>query len=368
VLLREEVDGCPSREPRAVSVNVHCDFETRSAANLKKCGAHAYAADLTTDILCMGYANEGGPVQIWHPGLYPDLPHFFDEIDDVTLIAHNAPFEHSIWNFVGVRRYGFPEIKIENMVCTMAMAYAMALPGSLDNAAAAMGLAHQKDMQGRRIMLQLSQPREILNGEPTWWTDSVKFERLYNYCKQDVQVERELYKRLLQLSPREREVWLMDQRINERGVAVDLPLVHTALQLVETEKVRLDQRMKQVTQNSVVSCRATGQLTDWLSWRGVDVKGVAKSDIIYLLEQKIPEDCREALELRQQAAKTSTAKFEAMVQSSGIDRRIRGLFQYHGSSTGRWAGRRIQPQNFPRPKLSQKEIDGVFELLEGVDC
>src|SRR5690606_8932821 len=128
--------------------------------------------------------------------------------------------------------------------------YAMALPGSLEKAAAAVGIDQQKDMAGNRIMLQLAKPRAIgEDGTVVWWDDPAKLERLYAYCKQDVEVERELYRRLAPLSDQERKVWLLDYRINQRGVAVDRQAVEAAIKIVEAEKRRLDKAMRDVTGN-----------------------------------------------------------------------------------------------------------------------
>lgn len=346
------------------------DFETRSTVDLKKAGLDVYARHPTTDVMCVGWAYGDEPVEVFdretaQRGQY-DLLNFV--MDGVTVIAHNAPFELAIWNEVMVPRYGWPTLKPEQVVCTMAMAYAMALPGSLEKAAAAVGIDQQKDMAGNRIMLQLAKPRAIKeDGTIVWWNDPAKLEKLYAYCKQDVKVERELYKRLVPLSDQERKIWLLDYRINQRGVAVDRQAVEAAIKIVEAEKRRLDKAMRDVTGNSVVSCSAISQLTDWLRWKGVKADGVAKADVVDLLEQDdLPSECRQALLLRQEAAKSSTAKLEAMTKGVCDDGRMRGLFQYHGAATGRWAGRRVQLQNLPRPKLGQKEIEDVFEILGGV--
>jgi DNA polymerase len=252
------------------------------------------------------------------------------------------------------------------MECTMAMAYAMALPGSLDKASAAVGIEQRKDAVGGRIMLQLSQPK---TDEPLTWYEPAdypeKFAALYAYCKQDVEVERALYKRLLPLSPSEREMWLLDMRINQRGILVDRSAVHKAVRIVESETARLDKEMREVTGNQVATCTATAQLTQWLRYRGLKLEGVAKSDVTSLLsDDKLEPDCRRALELRQEAAKSSTAKLETMVSRACSDGRIRGTLQYHGAATGRWAGRGLQTHNFPRGTLSHSDIDGVFGLLD----
>lgn len=334
------------------------DFETRSACDLKKCGADVYAKDPTTDVLCVGYALENEPAEV-----ISGAPPLADIFESKRIISHNAAFEIAIWNNVCVRKYNWPPVRPEQFICTMAMAYAMALPGSLEKASAAVGIDKQKDMVGHRIMMQLSQPRSL---DPlVWWDDSEKSKKLYEYCKQDVEVERELFKRLVGLSQKELELWALDQKINTRGVSIDVKAVKKAIEIVEFEKVRLDKAMRQITNNAVATCTATKQLTDWIKLQGVDVESVAKAEVIELLEnENLPLTVRKALELRQEAAKSSTAKLTSMLNCVGSDGRVRGMFQYHGAGTGRWAGRRLQLHNLPRSKISQSDIDGVFELLK----
>lgn len=289
---------------------------------------------------------------------------------DLPVWAHNVPFEREICNEVASNKYGWPFLQDSQLNCTMALGHAMALPGSLENMAPALGLDVKKDAQGKRLMLKMCQPRSIneVTGEITWWNEPGDLERLAEYGRQDIIVEREIKKRLLRLNEKERKVWELDQRINSRGVQIDVRAAKTAIQIVEMELDRLNADMKRVTGNEVATATATAQLTKFLKDFGLDVDGVAKNDVIELLDlEELPEVCREALLIRQEAAKSSTAKLKMMIDGVGTDGRIRGIFQYSGAgSTGRWAGRRIQPQNFPRPKMDQVEIDKVFKLLEGV--
>jgi DNA polymerase len=347
------------------AVILHGDFETRSACDLRKSGADVYARHETTDILCFAYAFGSEPTQIIAFG-EPLPTRIKNHIESGGIFAgHNVAFELAIWNHVCVRKYGWPILKPEQCECTMAMAYAMAVPASLEKAAAALGITHQKDMAGGRIMLQLSQPRDVTpEGKIIWWEDEAKLARVFEYCKQDIKVEQELYDRLLKLPKSEREIWILDQKINARGVGVDLKAVKAALRLIDSEKKRLDLEMRRITDNAVATCTATGQLTDWIKWQGVELDGVAKSDITELLAKpELPTQVRQALLLRREAAKSSTAKLSSMLSSACEDGRIRGIFQYHGAATGRWAGRRIQPQNFPRNTIKQEEIEEVFGIL-----
>jgi DNA polymerase bacteriophage-type len=351
---------------------IHIDFETRSACDLKKSGADVYARHPTTDPLCMAWALNDEPVELWKLHEPPPVDLFMLIKDKVAIYAHNCAFELAIWNNVCIKKLGWPPLPVEQTHCTMAMAYAMALPGSLEKAAAAAGIKHQKDMAGHRVMLQISQPRnseDLANsfGIPIWYEKKdypEKFEQLYSYCINDVEIERELSDRLLPLCPQERRVWLLDQKINQRGVEVDLKSAQVARKLVAFETNRLNEEIRRVTNNAVATCTAHAQLKDWIKSKGIKCDGVAKGDVVELLSSPVlPLDVRDALLLRQEAAKSSTAKLESMLNGTCEDGRSRGLFQYHGAGTGRWAGRRIQLHNLPRPKLNQNEIENVFDIF-----
>lgn len=356
---------------------LYIDFETRSACDLKEAGADKYARDPSTSVLCMGFAFNDEPPELWTP----DMPEFEQQLfrdtvlyaimKDEPIVAQNANFEWTIWENCCRRLYGWPPLKHTQLIDTMVEAYAMALPASLDRLAGALGLDQKKDMSGNRVMLQLSQPRKVLaDGNVTWWEKSEnpeKFQTMYNYCLQDIVVTREAFKRLMRLSPDEREVWEMDHEINQRGIMIDIPAVKAAIQIVELEQTRLNAEMVAVTDGNVIMCTAVAQLRKWVEHNGVACESVAKPAILEILARPdVPEKVKQALLLRQEAAKSSTAKLEAMINRACEDGRIRGTKQYHGASTGRWCGRGVQTDNLPRPIFSQKEIDEVFQLLEKV--
>lgn len=349
------------------------DFETRSACDLRKTGADVYARHPSTDILCLGYAFDDEPVQLWAPEeLFPQRI-FKHVASGGAVVGHNiGGFEIPIWNQVLAAQYLCVMLRVEQCVDTMARAYAMALPASLEDAAPAAGIKAQKDSKGHRVMMQLSRPRgEDEHGNPLWWDpleEPAKFQELYDYCKQDVEVERQLYRRLVALSPSEQRLWELDHKINQRGVRIDTASVKTALKIVEVEQARYNLQLNEITGGEVSTFNATAQFTRWLGLRGVAVEGIAKDDVAKALElPDLPPDVRLALELRKEAAKSSTAKLEAMLKGTCEDGRSRGLHQFHGATTGRWAGRRIQTQNFPRPRLEQSSIEHVFSALASGD-
>jgi len=346
---------------------LHIDFETYSTVDLKTAGLDNYARHPTTDIWCMAFAFDDEPVDLITPLDLMFDPRVMEHVAAGGLVyAHNAAFEISIWNHILVPRYGWPALEVEQCRCTMAMAYAMGLPGALVNAAAAVGIGHQKDMSGHRLMLQMAKPRDIRDdGTIVWWDEPDKLERLYAYCCQDVETERELEQRVMPLSDAEQRLWVLDQKINNRGVPIDRDSAQAALEVAEYERQRLDKEMRRVTGNVVATCGEVKRLTDWARYRGVDLSGVAKNDITdALAKDDLPDEVRQALLIRQAAGKSSVTKVKTMLAAVSWDGRLRGMFQYHGAATGRWAGRKVQLHNLPRPSLLQDEIEDVFAALE----
>jgi DNA polymerase len=311
----------------------------------------------------MAFAIDDGPVEIWTPNEPFPLKHVWGS--GVQVMAHNAAFEFAIWQGIMTPRYGWPVLNLEQTYCTMAMAYALALPGSLENAAGAVGLLVGKDTQGRRLMLQMSSPRRVEeDGTLVWWDDEERKQRLYAYCRQDIEVERHLEKRLPPLSPKERSLWVLDQIINMRGVKLDIPAVEAAILLVESEKKRLNGKLKEITSGQVSTCNQVAELLKWINQQGETMESLAKDEVVTALSQKnLPPELVEALGCRQEVSKSSTAKLTAMIKGASPDGRVRGIFQYHGASTGRWAGRRLQPQNFPRGTLSPQDVDFVLTFI-----
>lgn len=345
---------------------LHLDYETRSDLDLRKTGLHIYARGKNTDVWCASYAFDEEPVQLWTPDK-PVPKRIIEHVDyGGEVWAHNAPFEVEITNNVVAPRYGFPTISYEQVICTMSMAYAMGLPGSLEGCAAALGLAEQKDMSGSRLMIQMSKPREILpDGTIIWWDEEEKRNTLYRYCIQDTVVERSAGKRMLRLSPYERRVWILDQIINCRGITVDTKALFNALTIVENEKERLNARMKEVTSNQIGTFTAVQQIKDFVQYYGINAESLDKPSIIeFLKDPKIHPLAKQVIEIRQEGGKAATSKFEPMLTGAGSDSRVRGCFQYSGANTRRWAGRRIQLHNLKRPSMKHKLIEEIMTNIQ----
>lgn len=346
---------------------LHLDFETRSDVDLKKSGLHQYAKGKNTDIMCAAFAFDDEEVWLWLPGhsLSKRVIAHIESGGEVH--AHNAAFEQELCNNVATRKYGWPHLYSDQLVCTMAMAYAMGLPGYLEGTAAALGVDQKKDMIGNRLMRQYCVPKELnSDGTIVWWSEPDDLFKIWQYCRQDVVVERAIGKRMMMLSPYERQIWQLDQKINARGIAVDVKAAYHAANMVEQEKERLNDEIRLVSKNQIATCTAVQQIKDYLYYKGVpNVEGLAKADVIDLLSQKdLPADCRKVLELRKEAGKASTAKLDAMLAgASPEDKRLRGSFQYSGANTRRWAGRRVQLHNLPRSKINAPLVDKILVHL-----
>ncbi len=348
---------------------LHLDVESRSAVDLKKSNAYVYFDDLSTDLWCAAYAFGDGEPELWFPG-QPCPPRIAEHVTAGGLIlAYNAAFERLAWRKLLGPKYGWPVPDLRQYRCVMAQAYAMALPGKLEHAAAALGIAEQKDLVGGRLMLKMSRPRAPRKNEPPglyWHDDPGDVARLADYCAQDVRTEIAAYNRLPPLSAAEQETWFLDQEINDRGIYIDQPLCDAANRVIAETTKRLNDEMRRVTDGAVRGVSNTGELTAFLRYHGVDADSVAKDQVINLLvRDDLPAAVRRALELRQEGSKTSTAKINAMLARRQADGRMRGNLQYHGAGTGRWAARGAQLQNLPRPSIKAKHLPAVIaDLME----
>ena len=332
------------------------DFETRSTTDLPKAGVYRYAQDPNTEVWCMAFAfEEDEEPQLWVPGDPVPAELRFAE----TYRAWNAQFERVIWREICVKRYGFPAVDLEQFFCTQAEAAAMALPLGLGKCASVLRV-EDKDEAGSRLMKQMAKPRKPRKDEDPdallWWDDAGRRARLYDYCKQDVVVEKAIAKKIRRLPLRERRAYVLDQRINDRGVHLDMELVGAMQEMAEEAVARANVTLSELTEGECTEITNTGQLRAYL---GVD--SVAAGVVSEMLEDdETAEGMLPVLQLRADNGKSSVSKLASMLRCA-VDGVIHGLLQYHGAATGRWAGRLVQPQNFPRPTLDAESfIDRVL--------
>jgi DNA polymerase len=351
---------------------LHLDFETFSECDLRRSGAYAYAMHPSTDILCAAWRFDDEPVRLWKPG-QPQPCGDEPWPDDVRIVAHNAAFERLIWKHVATLRYGWPAPPDDAFWCTAAEAANLGLPRDLEGAGIALGATVQKDPTGRRVMLKLSQPRRVTKADArTRWTPEMApedFDHLYRYCVQDVEAECAIGGMMRPISERERALYLLDQKINDRGVKIDRALIAAALAVVEAEQTRLNREIAQATGGAVTACTQAARIVDWLKANDLEVDSVAGHVLKDMLATDIPGDtARAVLLLRQEAAKSSTAKLKAMLNAACPDDRIRGSLLYYGAArTGRWSGRLHQPQNYPRgdEAITAHADEAVAMILAG---
>lgn len=376
----------------------HLDFETRSACDLKRSGAHRYFEDPSTEIIlarwCVALRGQVVPAAAMQPwpllrgaGAPPDV--LIEHIrQGCRIVAHNAGFEMLAWEWLRRRRpdLALPPVPLAQWECTMAKAAVLALPLGLDGVVGAMGLAQSKDMAGYALMRKMSKPRKVWTCAKCfghgfgcsacggagrtfeWYEQPDEIERLGVYCGHDVAAETGVDAVLPPLTDRERRVWELDATINSRGIMLDRVLIERCLAIIDAETSALDAEMHRITGGAVSRISQAQRLVAWIRSRGVECESIAKGeqeDIIVSARAIGDPLVEQALEVRGQA-KTSTAKYRAMMDCMCDDGSARGQLQYYGASTGRWAGRLIQPQNLYRvdPERDGADIDIAVDIVK----
>lgn len=349
---------------------LHIDFETRSCADLRKVGVYAYAEHPTTEVLLACWALDDGPVNTWFCGS-PVPVELTSALADpsVVVCAHNAGFERLMLTKT-LHSPHWPVPDLARWDCTAARAARQALPRSLEGAGEALGLSVQKDKQGHALMMRMCKPRDYAeDGTPLWFEDVDRMLRLAEYCARDVEVERELDRRLKPLSPFLKDLWILTEKINDRGVQVDTRFAAAAIEHSEYLRKSLDKDMALMTDGVVRAATNVPTLRAWLKDQNVilpdtDDESLAKKKILeYLARTDLPNEVRRALEIRLEAGKTSVAKYKAMLARS-VSGRVCGNFVFHGAATGRYAGSGVQPQNLPRKTV--KDFDEAVNNLDAL--
>lgn len=341
------------------------DIETYSSVELKTAGEHAYAAAPDFSLLLFGYAFDDERVEVVDVARGERIPReVIDALTDprITKTAFNASFERAC-----ISRALRLELPPEQWLCTMAWSLYLGLPLSLAKVGAALELDAQKDPAGEKLIKLFCTPkRRDLFGSGRTLPEHApdQWERFIAYCRRDVEVEREIRRRLASrpMPEIERRVWAADQRINDRGVHVDLDFASSAVAMDEAVSERLAAEARDLT--GLRNPSAVAQLRPWVEARtGKRLARLDKAVIAEVLEETRDPDVRRALELRLLLGKSSTKKYLAVESSACPDRRARGLLQYYGAArTGRWGGRRVQPQNMAKSKIA--DLDAAREAVK----
>ena len=314
---------------------IHIDIETRSTIDLKKSGTHAYAEKAELLICC--WAIDDGEINTWtiNSAGTPEIPMG----DDYIYCAHNSQFEQLLLaKTVGI------SIPTERWDCTATRARMMNLPASLDGASKVLGLSETKDKRGMALIRKFCIPNK--KGKFTL-TEGEEFDEFIHYCRQDVVVERELDKVLYPIQECDRQYWYDDQRINDKGIEIDHELVAGALAIDGEHRDESMAILKELTE--LANPNSPMQMKGWLNEQGLKLPNMTADTIATIDTAKLTPTVATVVKLRQQLAQTASKKFKAIVASLCEDGRVRGVLQYYGASqSGRWAGRRVQPQNLPR--------------------
>lgn len=334
------------------------DIETYSDLPLQKAGVYRYVESPSFEILLFSYSADCTPVKVVDLACGEKIP---DEIisaltdDSVTKWAFNASFERICLS----RFLGYPTgkyISPKSWKCSMVWAATMGLPLSLEGVGAVLGLEKQKLTEGKELIRYFCQPcfptksnghrtRNFPHHAPDKW------QLFKKYNIRDVETEMAIQARLVKY-PVPDFVWEeyhIDQEINDRGVALDMELVHQAIQMDSRSRFELTTAMREITQ--LENPNSVQQMKQWLSDNGLQTDTLGKKAVAELIKTAPPK-LQNVLTLRQQLAKSSVKKYQAMETAVCSDGRARGMFQFYGANrTGRWAGRIIQMQNLPQNHL-----------------
>lgn len=361
------------------------DIETYSEENLGKCGVYRYAESPSFEILLFGYSIDSGPVVVVDLASGETIPdEILDALSDnsVTKWAFNATFERvCLSSYLGrlgrtIRRDdpGARYLDPSGWKCSMIWSATLGLPLSLEGVGTVLGLEKQKLSEGKDLIRYFCQPctptksnggrtRNLPSNAPDKWS---LFKR---YNLRDVETEMGIQKRLCRF-PVPDSVWdeyHIDQEINDRGVKVDLELVREAIALDGISRTELMDSMKRLTE--LENPNSVQQMRQWLSDNGLETESLGKKVVAQLITTATPE-LQKVLRLRQQLAKSSVKKYQAMENAVCGDGRARGMFQFYGANrTGRFSGRLVQLQNLPQnhlPDLSEARAlvrSGNYEAL-----
>ena len=352
---------------------INIDFETYSEANLKDVGGYEYSVHPSTEIMMLAFRIRGDQ-HFWMPGMgdEPLAPLFASIAAGEPIHARNAFFEQCIWDNSAVQKMGWPVVEPTQWRCSMASSAYKALPLGLDECGDAIGVGERKDKSGHTLMMKLSRPKtKFEKGDRGNQSPPEELLRLADYCIQDTVAEAAIADVTGELPAPELDLWHLDQKINMRGVTIDLDLAYRCKKLMMEGQERANLRIVVLTDGLVQSTDKLRDITSWLAVEhDVCMPNMQKATVDETIEHwpDLPAAAKEVLELRRDFGKAGVKKVDRMIMCANEgDHRARGLLQYHGATTGRWAGRLIQPQNMPRPTFGVRArdfLDFDYDTLE----
>lgn len=362
---------------------LHLDLETYSSTDLSKCGVYKYVQAQDFEILLFGYSIDDGDVRVIDLAQGERIPNnIIRALSDENIIkwAYNANFERICLSEY-LRRYYETDfisysvnegtvgdyLNPKGWKCSMVWSAYMGLPLSLAGVGSILGLEEQKLSEGKELIRYFCMPCKPTksNGERTKNLpeyDSNKWRAFKKYNKRDVEVEIAIQKKLANFSVPDfiwNEYWL-DQEINDRGIAVDMDVVGNAILFDERSKSSLSEKMKELT--GLDNPNSVQQMRNWLFEHGLEMDSLGKKEVSAVLKTA-SEPLKTVLSLRQQLAKSSVRKYQAIRNAVCKDNRVRGMFVFYGANrSGRWSGRLVQLQNLPQNKIT--DLAEVRELVQ----
>lgn len=363
------------------------DLETRSDADITKTGVYRYADSPCFDILLFAVSIDDAPVQVYDLAQNDIIPdNILHALADHNVMKHsfNASFERvciSVWlkrNYPELfHGYGNPQDSVsdyldpESWRCSMVASAYLGLPLTLAGVGAVLKLEQQKMTEGKALIRYFCVPYDTIHGVPKFRSPADapdKWQIFKAYNKRDVETEMEIEAKISKF-PVPQSVWeeyILDQKINDRGIQVDMPFVQNAIQIGDTVKKALTEKLSDIT--GLENPNSVQQMKNWLSGSGLEMQSLGKKEV---QEQLLtaPAHIREVLQLRQQTSKSSVKKYTAMQNAVCHDHRARGMFQFYGANrTGREAGRIIQLQNLPQNHLPDLEEARDLVLSGDIDA
>lgn len=400
----------------ALSDVLHIDIEVFNECDLKRHGLYRYAEHPSAEVLCMAYRfGRTGPLTLWVPreSLPQQIIDEFNRLCDLeaarpsggrllvqvevpaevrahieagkTVVAHNAGYERVVLNGVAGAKLGFPHLAIEQMKCTAAKSRAHGLPGALGDVAKALG-THPKAAGGHGVMLQVCRPKKASKKDPsTRFTPENapdKYICLYLYCCDDVYAEVDIDYTVPDLPESEVKVWRLNERMNDKGVFVDLESVENIRFLIAAYKAELRERCIELTwgmEEGGIEPTQRGKIADWIRANGWPYLSDMQAETVRgLLEnEKVPKVVKKVLFIYSTYGMKAVAKFEAIADAVCADGRVKGMFIFCGAGTGRWSSILIQLQNMARGVIDNpddaidacrlRDLSWIKELYPKVD-
>ena len=353
-------------------MNLSIDIETYSSVDLAKSGIYKYVESPDFTILLFAYQLKDDDIKIVDLASEEKLPESiksFLTLPIVTKTAHNANFER-----VCISKYLGIELPVDQWQCTMVKASMLGLPLALGQVAKVLNLDEKKDTAGKALIRYFSLPSKPTKANGMRERnlpehDPIKWQQFKDYCIQDVAVERSIADKInfFTIPDFEKQLWFLDQRINDRGIALDRSFVANAIRMDIANKEVLTEEAIKLT--GLDNPNSVAQLKEWIELEiGEDVEKLNKETVPALLKSVDCEIVKRVLTLRQEMSKTSVKKYESMAAAICADSRIRGIHQFYGANrTGRWAGRIVQPQNLPQNHLMDLDLARMIVASNDLD-